>query len=464
MKALSLFALLLLPVCLAAQAQQPSVEVNTFQVGAANAIDEVVWVVGDEPILKSDIEVSRLQAQQEGVRFDRDPGCAIPEQLAVQKLFLHQAQLDSIEVTENDVSQEVESRITWMIQQAGSREKLEEWRNMSLTQMRIEMRDELRNQLLIQRMRQELVKDITATPAEVRRYFNNIPQDSLPDVATTVEVQIISKVPIPDQEEVNQIKNKLRDYTERINNGETTFATLARLYSEDGSARQGGELGYLPRAALDPAFASVAFNLTDPKKISKIVETDFGFHIIQLIDKSGERINCRHILLKPKVNQQSIDSLTLQLDSLATDLREGKYKFEEVVVFVSDDKNTRNNNGVLAFYNPETGERTSRYQMQQLPTDIARQVEGMQVGEVSRPFRMINEKGQVVVAICKLQNRTPAHKATMAEDYQVLRGKVLEDKQNKYIEQWITNKIKTIYTRVAEPYRNCNFQYQGWIK
>ena len=203
-------------------------------------------------------------------------------------------------MTESEVTQEVEDRINWMIQQTGSREKLEEYRGMSLTQIRQEMRDDLRNQILVQRMRQELVKDVSVTPADVRRYFQDLPQDSLPFVPTTVELQIITRQPRVEEEEVNRIKNQLREYTERVNNGETTFATLARLYSEDGSARAGGELGYTPRAALDPAFASVAFGLTDPKKISKIVETEFGYHIIQLVDKSGDRINVRHILLQPE--------------------------------------------------------------------------------------------------------------------------------------------------------------------
>ena len=435
-----------------------------YKVGAPNAVDEVVWVVGDEPILKSDIEVTRLQAMQEGLKWKGDPDCAIAEQLAVQKLFLHQAQLDSIEVKDSEVAQEVESRIAWMIQQSGSREKLEEWRNMSLTQMRLEMRDELRNQILIQRMRQELVKDVTVTPAAVRRYYQNLPVDSLPTVPTTVEVQIISKVPPADPEEVNRIKTKLREYTDRINSGETTFATLARLYSEDGSARQGGELGYMPRAALDPTFAQVAFNLTDPNKISKIVETEFGFHIIQLIDKSGERINCRHILLKPKVNQAAIDSITLKLDTLISEVKEGKYTFEQAAPFVSDDKNTRNNNGLMSYMNPETGERTSRFEMQQLPTDVARQVAGMQPGDISQPFRMINEKGQVVVAVVRLKSRTDSHRASMTEDYQVLRGHVLNVEKEKFIHQWVVDKIKTIYTRVPEQYHSCSFQYEGWIK
>lgn len=435
----------------------------TSEEGAPNVIDEVIWVVGDEPILKSDVEVMRIQGEAEGYKWKGNPDCAIPEQIAVQKLFLHQAGLDSIEVTESEVTQEVEDRINWMIQQTGSREKLEEYRGMSLTQIRQEMRDDLRNQILVQRMRQELVKDVSVTPADVRRYFQDLPQDSLPFVPTTVELQIITRQPRVEEEEVNRIKNQLREYTERVNNGETTFATLARLYSEDGSARAGGELGYTPRAALDPAFASVAFGLTDPKKISKIVETEFGYHIIQLVDKSGDRINVRHILLKPRISSEAVKAASERLDSLAQDIRDKKFTFDDAT-YVSDDKDTRMNRGLMAFYNRETGERTSRFRMQDLPTEIAREVEKLQVGEISAPFQMVNDKGKNVCAIIKLRARTESHRATIAEDFQILKGIVLNKRRDQVIHDWVVNKIKNTYVRMNERYRDCDFEYEGWVK
>ena len=435
----------------------------TSEEGAPNVIDEVIWVVGDEPILKSDVEVMRIQGEAEGYKWKGNPDCAIPEQIAVQKLFLHQAGLDSIEVTESEVTQEVEDRINWMIQQTGSREKLEEYRGMSLTQIRQEMRDDLRNQILVQRMRQELVKDVSVTPADVRRYFQDLPQDSLPFVPTTVELQIITRQPRVEEEEVNRIKNQLREYTERVNNGETTFATLARLYSEDGSARAGGELGYTPRAELDPAFASVAFGLTDPKKISKIVETEFGYHIIQLVDKSGDRINVRHILLKPRISSEAVKAASERLDSLAQDIRDKKFTFDDAT-YVSDDKDTRMNRGLMAFYNRETGEPTSRFRMQDLPTEIAREVEKLQVGEISAPFQMVNDKGKNVCAIIKLKARTESHRATIAEDFQILKGIVLNKRRDQVIHDWVVNKIKNTYVRMNERYRDCDFEYEGWVK
>ena len=287
-------------------------------------IDEVIWVVGDEPILRSDVEAMRMQGLAEGVTFGSNPDCAIPEQLAVQKLFLHQAQIDSIDVPESDIVTGVNQQINRWIEAAGSQEKLEEYRKQSVNEMREQLHDEFKNQQLIQKMKQKLVENVKVSPADVRAYFRNLPEDSIPFVPTEVEVQILVQAPKIKQTEITRVKDQLRNFTQRVNDGETTFATLARLYSEDTeSARQGGELGYMGRGLLDPAFASVAFNLTDPKKISKSVESDFGYHIIQLIDKRGDKINCRHILLKPKVSYDEIDAASLRLDSISNDIRKG---------------------------------------------------------------------------------------------------------------------------------------------
>ena len=429
----------------------------------SSIIDEVVWVVGDEPILKSDIESMRMQGEMEGVKWEGNPDCTIPEQLAVQKLFLHQAAIDSIEVTESDISQSIDDQINYWIQLAdGSREKLEEYRKMTISQMRQQMHDEFKNRELIQKMRRKLVEDITVSPAEVRRYFENLPEDSIPMVPTTVEVQIITRQPKVSIEEINRVKDALREYTDRVNRGETTFATLARLYSEDGSARQGGEIGYTPKAALDPVFASVAFNLTDPNKISKIVETEFGFHIIQLIDKRGERINVRHILLKPRVTREALEQASHQLDSLANEIREGKFTFDEAATYVSDDKDTKSNHGIMA--NATEMTRTSKFRMQDLPTEVARAVEQLKVGEISAPFEMINSKGKTVCAIIKLKSRTESHRATITEDFQVMKDVVLAKRREEALQAWVAEKLKNTYVRMADQYRDCDFEYQGWVK
>ena len=429
-----------------------------------SVVDEVIWVVGDEPILKSDVEVTRLQGEAEGIKYAGDPDCSIPEQIAVQKLFLHQAAIDSIEVSESEVMAGIDEQINYWINMIGSREKLEEYRKQSVTQMRQHMHDDFKNRQLIQKMKEKLVKDIKVSPAQVRRYFNNLPADSIPFVPTEVEVEILTQQPRIPMEEINRVKDELREYTDRVNKGETTFSTLARLYSEDpGSARMGGEMDYVGRGMLDPAFANVAFNLTDPKKISKIVESEFGYHIIQLIDKRGDKIKVRHILRKPVVPQESIDKAILRLDSIGDDIRSGKFTFESAVSVLADDKDTKNNRGLMA-NTSQAGVRTSKFQMKELPTEIARMVDTMKVGEVSRSFQMINSRGKTTCALVKLVSRVEGHRATITEDFQAMRDIVMARRKADYLKEWIQKKIKTTYIHIDEAYRNCNFEYKGWVK
>lgn len=439
----------------------------------SSVIDEVIWVVGDEPILKSDVEAMRLQSEAEGVRWSRNPDFAIPEQLAVQKLFLHQAEIDSIEVTESEIAQDIDMQIARWEQLAGSKEKLEEWRGQTEVQMRAQMHDDFKNSRLVQNMRQTLVKDVKVTPADVRAYFEKLPADSLPYVPTEVEVEIITKRPRITAEETERVKNTLRDYTDRVTKGETTFATLARLYSEDTmSGRQGGELGYTGRGMLDPAFANVAFNLTDPKKISKIVESEFGFHIIQLIDKRGDKINCRHILLKPKVSADELQKAVVKLDSIATEFKTKGHltiagqdiSFEDAAGLLSDDKDTRNNHGLMAYSDQQTMTLTSKFQMKDLPTDIAREVEKLKPGEISTAFSMVDKKDKTVAAIIKLKSRTEGHRASITEDYQVMKSVVLRKQQEKVIHDWVVDKIKHTYVKMRDRYKNGDYEYAGWVK
>ena len=310
------------------------------------------------------------------------------------------------------------------------------------------------------------------TPSDVRAYFKNLPQDSIPFVPTAVEVEIITRTPRILPEEISRVKDELRNFTERVNKGETTFATLARLYSEDpGSARQGGEMDYMGRGMLDPAFANVAFNLTDPKKISKIVETEFGFHIIQLVDKRGDKIKVRHILIKPKVTEGEVNRTLSQLDSVATKLRKDsfyvndeKLSFGDAATFISDDKDTRNNRGLMAFVDPMSGSLSSRFQMKNLPTEVARVIEGMKVGDVSKPFRMINKRGKTVCAIVRLRNRINGHRATITEDYQVMQNIVLAKERKDFIHNWVVNKIKKTYVWMKDRYKKGKYEYEGWVR
>ena len=427
-----------------------------------NIIDEVVWVVGDEAILKSQVEEQYRSMQYDGQKIDGDPYCVIPEQIAIQKLFMHQAKLDSITVSDAQVFQEVERKLNYFIANIGSKAKVEEYFNKPMSELREEMAEMVREQGIVQEMQRQLVKDIKITPSEVRRFFSGLPSDSIPYIPTQVEVQIITINPKIPQQEIDNIKARLREYSERVTKGETEFSTLAILYSEDpGSARMGGELGFMGRAQLVPEYADVAFNLNDPKKVSKIVETEFGYHIIQLIEKRGDRINTRHILLKPKVSEKELNNSIVRLDSLRNDITSGKFKFEEAAQFLSQDKNTRNNQGLMV--NSENG--TTKFQMSELPQEIAKVVNTMNAGDISQPFIMMDQKkGKEVAVLVKLRSRVEGHKANMSDDYQALKAIVEQNRREDLIENWIRKKQKETYIRIKDGWRNCDFKYDGWIK
>lgn len=427
-----------------------------------NIIDEVIWVIGDESILRSEVEEQKLRAQYDGTNIQGDPYCVIPEQIAIQKLFLHQAALDSVVVSESSVMNQVENRLNYFIAQIGSKEKMEEYFHKNTTDLREELRDMVRNQQIITQMQQKLVGDIKSTPGDVRRYFSDLPADSIPTVPAQVELQIISFEPAVPIEETNRIKEKLRDYTDRVNSGGTDFSVLARLYSEDTeSAKRGGELGFMGRGQLVPEFAQVAFSLTDPKKVSRIVQTEFGYHIIQLIEKRGDRINCRHILLKPRVSIADKEKGIHSLDSVTNLIRENKITFEQGVMAYSQDKNTAMNAGLML--NEKSN--TSKFEYQDLPPEVAKVVYNMNVGEISKPFSMISKtSNKEVVAVVKLKSKIENHKANLTDDYQMLKGFYESKRKQEFINSWIIKKQKETYINIDPAWQNCSFQYPGWIK
>lgn len=429
-----------------------------------NVIDEIVWLVGDEAIFKSDVEQQRIQAQMQGVRWDGDPYCVIPEELAIQKLFINQAVLDSIEVSQSEVDEQIEYTVQTLINRYGSPEKVEEYYEMRLSQIREHMEETVRSQIITQKMSREITGNVKVSPAEVRRYLKDVPPEDIPLVPTQVEVQIITREPVVPQDEIDAVKAELRDYTERVQSGAAQFSTLALLYSEDvTSARRGGEIGFVGRAEVVPEFAAVAFNLTDPKKVSKIVETEYGYHIIQLIEKRGDRINVRHILRKPRVPAEAIDSALVILDSIANEIRNEKFTFEEGARFLSYDKDTRNNNGLMTYHPEDENTSISKFEMQQLPPEVARAVDKMHIGEVSDPFTMVTRDGKTVCAIVKLKSRTNGHKATVAEDFPVLQAMVLEKKRDEVLKKWIQEKQKTTYVKIFDGWNECEFHYPGWV-
>ena len=427
-----------------------------------NIIDEVIWVVGDEAILKSEVEEERIRAQYEGQPIQGDPYCVIPEQIAIQKLYLHQAELDSVYASESSVNFQVDYRMNYLESQIGSREKMEEYFRKPMAEIREEMATSVRNMMVMQQMQQKLVEHIKGTPAEVRRYYNSLPQDSLPTIPAQVEVQIISLEPQVPLEEINRVKDKLREFTDRINRGDADFSMLARLYSEDTeSAKRGGELGFMGKGQLVTPFADVLFSMTTPGRVSRIVETEYGYHIIQLIERKGERANCRHILLRPRVSTKDKENAILKLDSIVNDINAGKLTFEEAVARYSQDKNTAMNAGVMN--NEQAG--STKFEYQQLPAEVAKHIYGMKVGDISRPFVLMDEsRNKETIVVVKLKNKTDVHKANMTEDYQIIKGMYEEHQSQIFLDDWIARKQADTYIRIDPQWSGCDFHYPGWIK
>ncbi len=429
--------------------------------GQESVIDEIVWVVGDEAILRSDVEEQRMRFQYEGTKVEGDPYCFIPEQLALQKLFLDQAKIDSVYADEASVSSQVDMRINYLISQVGSKEKLEEYFGKPLHALKEELREMVKNQQIVQQMQKKIVGDVKCTPAEIRRFVSKIPQDSIPTIPTQVEVQILIVEPKVSKEAIEEVKSRLREFRSRVESGESEFSTLAILYSEDTeSAKRGGEIGFMGKGQLVPEYADVAFAMQDKKKLSKIVESEFGFHLIQLIDKSGDRVNTRHILMKPRPSLSEKDMAAKRLDSIADVVRKEVMNFDQAVSFYSSDKNTRNSFGLLT--NPKSGD--SKFQMQDLPQEVAKVVYGMNVGEISKPFSMIGSNGKEVFAIVKLKSKTLPHKANMTDDFVLMKNIYQQKKSADKLNDWIREKQKDIYVRIDPKWRNCEFQYPGWIK
>lgn len=426
-----------------------------------NVIDEVVWIVGDEPIFRSEVEDQYAQMRSEGIPVTGDPYCVIPERIAVEKLFLDQAKIDTVTAPEGQVQSLVDKRLDFFVNNLGSKEKVEEYFRKSFAQLREQLMDVMRNDYIVDQVKANLTKDVKGTPSEVRKYFNSLAEDSIPYVPMQVEAQIISINPVVPAQEIEDVKARLRDYADRVNKGESEFSTLAIMYSEDGSAMQGGELGFQPRSAWVPEFANVAFNLNDPKKVSRIVETEYGYHIIQLIAKRGDQVNVRHILLSPKVSDKDLADATVRLDSLRKEIVAGKFPFDEAARYVSQDKDTKNNRGIMV--NQQTG--STRFEMQDLPPEVAKRIELMQPGDVSEAFVMKDvKKNRDIVAIVKLTQRINGHKANLADDYNMIKNMYEAKHKDDILREWVEKKIKDTYIKIADGWEGCEFTYDGWIK
>jgi peptidyl-prolyl cis-trans isomerase SurA len=347
---------------------------------------------------------------------------------------------------------------------------LEERYHKSYNELKEEMVTRLREMAMVGEVQRKLVGNVKVTPSDVRAFYNRIPPDSLQFIETTVEVQIFTKEPEIAIEEIDEIKRRLREYTEQVNSGEKQFSTLARLWSDDkSSAVKGGELGLQGKGFLLPEFAAAAFDLNTPNRISRIVETDYGYHIIQLIEKRGDRINVRHILLKPHITKEELALATLQMDSVRNDILGEKFSFEEATFYMSYDKETRSNKGLMVnngseMTQPSERTGTSHFEMSELPPEMAKVVDTMKVGNISKPFTMVNDKQKDVVAMVKLKSRTPGHKASLSDDFQVLRSMVEQEKQEELLKKWIAKKQKNTFIRIKDSCKNCDFTSDGWYE
>lgn len=423
-------------------------------------VDQIVAIVGGNIILKSEIERMNIEQQAQGVTTEGDMKCEILENFLVDKLLVAEAELDTlIEVTPSQVNQRMDQQLAMYVSYMGSEKAVEEYFKKSFVEIKSEMREGIRNQLLSQQMRDKIVKDVTVTPSEVRYNFRNLKNEEIPTLPTQYEYAQITFQPTIDLEEDNRIKSKLRDIKKRIEDG-SSFATMAVLYSEDGSAKDGGVIGYLGRAELDPAYASAAFNLKDDK-ISNVVRSAFGYHIIQLVDKKGDKINTRHILIKPKVSVEAKESAQARLDSLANMIRNNEVSFEEAASVFSFDINSRNNAGMVV--NPNT--MSSKFAVEDLDPDVSKIITKMNINEVSAPFESIDRETQLpVFKIVKVLKKTDSHKANLQNDYQQLAEMYLAKKKETVFNEWIGKQQSETYIRIDATYANCNFNFESWIK
>src|SRR5690554_1741704 len=427
----------------------------------SNVIDEVIAVIGDTPVLLSDVEMQYQQAVIQGADYQGDLKCHIFEQLMIQNLLIEQAKLDSIEVSENMVIMQVDRMINEFINRAGSREKLEEWLNKPLYQIKNDQRVLVRNQMITQEMQRSITSGVKVTPAEIRAFYRTTNTDSLPMVPTQYEIQQIRINPEIDLEEIEAVKARLREFQRQVAEGRD-FATLAVLYSEDpGSAARGGELGFMSRAELVPEFAQVAFNMQEPGRVSKIVESEFGFHIIQLVERQGDRVNVRHILMRTKASAEAVEAARQRADSIATLVRNEEMSFEEAALRFSADKDTRINGGLMI--NPY--DQSTKFEIPQIQPAINRQLEGMAVGEVSNAFMMKDERlGKDYFSVVRLKSKTEAHRANLRDDYQLLQMLVENQKREETFEKWIVGKQRDTYISISPNWVNCSFEYDGWRK
>jgi peptidyl-prolyl cis-trans isomerase SurA len=423
-------------------------------------VDQIVAVVGANIILKSEIEQMNMSQQAQGISSEGDMKCEILENYLIDKLLVAEAEQDTlIVVTPSQVNQQMDQQMQMYLAHFETEKAVEQYFNKSIQLIKSDMQESILNQQLSQQMRQKIVADVTVTPSEVRRSFGKLSEDEIPNIPTQYEYAQITLQPKVDLEEQNRVKAKLREYKKRVEDG-SSFATMAVLYSEGPSAKDGGVIGYMGRGQLDPAYAAIAFNLRGDK-VSNVVKSAFGYHIIQLVDKKGEKVNTRHILMKPKISVEAKEEAYNQLDSLANLIRKNDISFEESAVRFSNDKNTRNNGGIAI--NPNS--MSSKFSIDELDPDVSKIIVKMNLNEISAPFETMDpENQQTVYKIVMVTKKIPGHKADLQNDYQTLSEMYLVKKKEQVLEEWISTRQSETYIRIDDTYANCNFDFKNWIK
>jgi peptidyl-prolyl cis-trans isomerase SurA len=422
-------------------------------------IDKIVAIIGRQIVMYSDIQNQKMQMRAQSYMMDDDIECQILEQGMYQKLLVNQAINDTVEVSEAQVNAETDRRMNYYVSQIGGEEKLEEYYKKPIADIREDLLDIVKEQLTAQTMEDEVTREVTVTPQEVRDCFKALPKDSLPIINTEFEIEQLSVFPKIEETEILRIKDRLREFKERVAKGES-FATLAVLYSEDpGSAMKGGELGFMTRDELVPEFSAVAFNLV-PNEVSKVVKTEFGYHIIQLIEKRGERMNCRHILLKPQISATEKKNAMMRLDTIRQKIVDKEVTFKEACWMFSDDEDTRLNGGVMI--NPYTG--TSLFEAEQLDPKVATAIRNLEVGDVSQPFETKDEQERTVCKIVLLRSKTKPHKANLSQDYQRIQNLAIERKKGDVLEDWLAKTIEATYIKIDDDFKKCKFHNKEWLK
>ena len=422
-------------------------------------IDQVVARVGDRIILQSDIESQFSQILSIN-QAPKQLKCQILEELLTQKLLLNQADIDSIFITDDELDAELNARLQLFIDQMGGIEKMEDYFHKSIFEIKEDLKKILRDQIRAQRMLNQLTSNIKITPSEVNNFYQNFPKDSLPIVDQMVEVQQIVIKPKITQEQEKAIIDRLNNMREEVFSGKKKFQTLAILYSDDpGSASKGGELGFMSRAELIAEFASVAFSLK-PGEISQVVKTKYGYHIIQLIQRKGERINVRHILIVPKPTQKEIAKAKQLADSVYKLIINDSLSFEQAALEFSDDEDTKNNGGLL--FNPRNG--TSKFKMEDLPPFIRFDIKNLKQDQISKPIQTIDNTGQTVFKIYKIKSKIEPHIANPKQDYQLIMELALNHKKEKFMKDWIYEQLQKAYIHIDAYYQNCKFNNTAWLK